>query len=79
MCDSTIKDIHGTTDIDNLARNLCCQRNFHEIYQVMEKCNYYQLVQLRTQLREYSTTGYLHNEIEHKFETMLQQIRDKVK
>jgi hypothetical protein len=65
-CDKIITE-GVTTDIDDLAQYICCQRNFYIIYKFMEQLNKDELKELRRQLRTYVPNGVLHNELEGVF------------
>lgn len=56
-----------TTDLDELAKHLCCQNKFYIIYKHMDGLNKTQLKKLRDQLRSYVRGGQLHPQLEQRF------------
>ena len=60
-----------TTDIDELARHLCCQTKFYIIYKAMDGLSNKDLVELRNRLREYMPDKVLHPHLEAKFNQVI--------
>lgn len=56
-----------TTDIENLAKHLCCQNKFYIIFKAMNDLNSKELTKLRDDLRKYTKTNELHPMLESKF------------
>ena len=57
-----------TLDIEELARHLCCQTSFHNIYNVMHGLDKNGLIKLRDMLKEYTPTNSLHPHLNAMFE-----------
>jgi tRNA G10 N-methylase Trm11 len=64
-----------TTDIEELARHLCCQNKFYIITKVMANLNKKVLKQLRNDLRKFTTTQELHPKLERKFNHALNNFK----
>lgn len=60
-----------TTDLDELARHLCCQTKFYIIYKAMNGLSKKELTKLRDGLRSYVPSKVLHPQLEAKFNQVL--------
>lgn len=56
-----------TTDIENLAKHLCCQNKFYIIYKAMSGLSKPELTKLRDELRSYVPGNKLHDQLERRF------------
>lgn len=62
-----IKTKNVTTDLDELAKHLCCQNKFYIIYKHMDGLTKTQLKKLRDDLRSYVPGNKLHDQLERRF------------
>jgi hypothetical protein len=67
-CKDEIQTEGVTTDIEELARHLCCQTRFHYIYDVMHGLSKDELIKLRDALKSYTPTNSLHPHLNAVFE-----------
>ena len=56
-----------TTDIQLLAKHLCCQNKFYIIYKAMSGLSKKELTYLRDELRKYVPGNKLHDQLERRF------------
>lgn len=62
-----VKTTGVTTNIEDLAKHLCCQNKFYIIYKHMGGLSKTELKKLRDDLRSYVPGNVLHHELERRF------------